>query len=130
MDAALTDNQIGVDDGPQTEITGVLLSPALEQSEWSCLRLVYQITGSGSLEVLLRTEEKGFDRPLWSNQTPSDSWVISSMDLQNSTELHRVKYIFYFFQNMKMLHEAIRQVDSVTTVRRLSAGANVMHCPE
>ncbi|XP_026195839.1 MAM domain-containing protein 2-like [Anabas testudineus] len=90
VDAALTDDQTGVDDELQRETTGVLLSPALEQSEWSCLRLVYQITGSGSLEVLLRTEAQSFDRPLWSNQTPSDSWVISSMDLQNNTEPYRV----------------------------------------
>lgn len=84
------DDEIGADNGPQREITGVLLSPALEQGEWSCLRLVYQIIGSGSLEVLQRTEGKSFDRPLWSSQTPSDSWVISSMDLQNNTEPYRV----------------------------------------
>ncbi|KAF3848793.1 hypothetical protein F7725_015290 [Dissostichus mawsoni] len=70
--------------------SGVLLSPALEQGEWSCLRLVYQISGSGSLEVLQRTEGKSFDRPLWSSQAPSDSWVISSMDLQNTTEPYTV----------------------------------------
>uniref|UniRef100_A0A665TSY9 MAM domain containing 2 n=2 Tax=Echeneis naucrates TaxID=173247 RepID=A0A665TSY9_ECHNA len=77
-------------DTPQREITGVLLSPALEQGEWSCLRLVYQIIGSGSLEVLQRMEGRSFDRPLWSSQAPSDSWVISSMDLQNNTEPYRV----------------------------------------
>lgn len=84
------DDETGADDRPQREIMGVLLSPALEQSEWSCLRLVYQITGSGSLEVLQRSEGKSFDKPLWSNQAPSDSWVISSMDLQNNTESYRV----------------------------------------
>lgn len=94
MDAVLNneqDDEIGADTGPQREITGVLLSPALEYSEWSCLRLVYQITGSGSLEVLQRTEGKIFDRPLWSSQAPSDSWVIASMDLQNNTEPYKVK---------------------------------------
>lgn len=80
----------GVDAVPQRETTGILLSPALEQGEWSCLRLVYQITGSGSLTVLQRVEGKSFDKPLWSNQEPSDSWVISSMDLQNNTEPYRV----------------------------------------
>ncbi len=97
MDAAANDDQydeMGADAGPQREIKGVLLSPALEQGEWSCLRLVYQITESGSVEVLQRMEGKSFDRPLWSSQAPSDSWVISSMDLQNNTEPYRVKYLF------------------------------------
>ncbi|XP_041666389.1 MAM domain-containing protein 2-like isoform X1 [Cheilinus undulatus] len=76
--------------GPQKETIGILLSPALEQDEWSCLRLVYQISGSGSLTVLQRTEGKSFDRPLWNSQEASDSWVISSMDLQNNTDPYRV----------------------------------------
>ncbi|XP_033951588.1 MAM domain-containing protein 2-like [Pseudochaenichthys georgianus] len=93
VEAAVSDDQedqIGADGGPQRETSGVLLSPALEQGEWSCLRLVYQISGSGSLEVLQSTEGKSFDRPLWSSQAPSDSWVISSMDLQNTTEPYTV----------------------------------------
>ncbi|XP_074546012.1 MAM domain-containing protein 2-like isoform X2 [Halichoeres trimaculatus] len=93
VDAATTDVQVdemSADAVPQRDSTGVLLSPALEQGEWSCLRLVYQITGSGSLSVLQRMEGKSFDKPLWSNQEPSDSWVISSMDLQNNTEPYRV----------------------------------------
>ncbi|XP_044030229.1 MAM domain-containing protein 2-like [Siniperca chuatsi] len=92
VETAMNDDQDDkiADARPQREITGVLLSPALEQGEWSCLRLVYQIIGSGSLEVLQRTEGKSFDRPLWSSQAPSDSWVISSMDLQNNTEPYRV----------------------------------------
>ncbi|KAM9338184.1 MAM domain-containing protein 2-like [Symphorus nematophorus] len=93
VDTVVTDDQDGELSGdaePQREITGILLSPALEQGEWSCLRLVYQIIGSGSLEVLQRTEGKSFDKPLWSSQMPSDSWVISSMDLQNNTEPYRV----------------------------------------
>lgn len=87
MDADLDSERTG---GPQREAPGVLLSPPLEQGDWSCLRLVYQITGSGSLDVLQRAEGRGFDRPLWSSQVPSDSWVISSMDLQNSSEPSRV----------------------------------------
>lgn len=95
MEAARDDDQsdeIAADTGPEKEITGVLLSPTLEQAEWSCLRLVYQIIGSGSLQVLQRTEGRSFDRPLWSSQTPSDSWGVSSMDLQNNTEPYRVRY--------------------------------------
>ncbi|XP_034752682.1 MAM domain-containing protein 2-like [Etheostoma cragini] len=88
LDTAVSDDQD--ETGTQRERTGVLLSPALEQAEWSCLRLVYQIAGSGSLEVRQRMEGKSFDRPLWSSQEPSDSWVISSMDLQSTTEPYRV----------------------------------------
>ncbi|XP_028274030.1 MAM domain-containing protein 2-like [Parambassis ranga] len=93
VDAAAIDDQeysTGSGAEPQGEITGVLLSPPLEHEEWSCLRLVYQITESGSLEVLQRVAGKSFDKPLWSSQAPSDSWVISSMDLQNNTEPYRV----------------------------------------
>ncbi|XP_032395926.1 MAM domain-containing protein 2 [Etheostoma spectabile] len=88
LDTAVSDDQDEM--RTQRDITGVLLSPALEQAEWSCLRLVYQIAGSGSLEVRQRMEGKSFDRPLWSSQEPSDSWVISSMDLQSNTEPYRV----------------------------------------
>lgn len=95
MDAALSNDQQADTDaetGPRTEIAGALLSPVVEQAEWSCLRLVYQISGKGSLEVLQRTEGKSFDKPLWSSQASSDSWVISSMDLQNGTEPFRVRW--------------------------------------
>ncbi|XP_072228472.1 MAM domain-containing protein 2-like [Leuresthes tenuis] len=84
------DDNTGSGFEPKREITGILLSPVLEYEDWSCLRLVYQITESGSLEVLQRTEGKSFDKLLWSSQTPSDSWVISSMDLLNDTEPYRV----------------------------------------
>lgn len=90
MDA---ETEIDADTVTQKKTTGVLLSPILDQDEWSCLRIVHQITGSGSLEVLQRTPGKSFDKPLWSSQVPSDSWVISSMDLQNNTEPYRVKQI-------------------------------------
>uniref|UniRef100_A0A3P9IGI6 MAM domain containing 2 n=1 Tax=Oryzias latipes TaxID=8090 RepID=A0A3P9IGI6_ORYLA len=75
---------------PTTEIMGTLISPVLEQEEWSCLRLVYQITESGSLEVLRRSAGDGLDKPLWSSQTPSESWVISSVDLPHTTEPYRL----------------------------------------
>lgn len=96
---ALTDEykESGEDTAPQHELTGVLLSPVLEYSEWSCLRLVYQIVGSGSLEVLQRTKGKSFDRPLWRSQTTSESWVISSMDLQNNTEPYKVLFAILFY---------------------------------
>ncbi|XP_061149410.1 MAM domain-containing protein 2-like [Syngnathus typhle] len=87
VDAALNDEH---DLDIRADSTGVLLSPVLEQSEWSCLRLVYQISGAGSLQVLQRTEGRSFDKPLWNSQMPSDSWVIASMDLSNSTETARV----------------------------------------
>ncbi|XP_005725622.1 MAM domain-containing protein 2 [Pundamilia nyererei] len=93
VEAAVNEDQedyIGSGADPQREIIGVLLSPRLEHGEWSCLRLVYQITEPGSLEVLQRTEGNSFDRPLWSSRLPSDSWVVSSIDLQNNTEPYRV----------------------------------------
>ncbi|XP_071390203.1 MAM domain-containing protein 2-like [Centroberyx affinis] len=93
VDAVLDDyeeDDLRPDARPQRENRGILLSPVLDQEDWGCLRLVYQITGSGSLEVQQRTEGKSFDRPLWSSQMPSDSWVIASMDLQNTTEPYRV----------------------------------------
>ncbi|XP_032426134.1 MAM domain-containing protein 2 isoform X2 [Xiphophorus hellerii] len=75
---------------PKREATGVLLSPSLEHDEWSCVRLVYQIAGSGHLEVLRRSEGRSFDTPLWSSRTPSDSWVIASVDLHNASEPFRI----------------------------------------
>lgn len=90
------DEESGKDAVPQQEIIGTMVSPVLEYSEWSCLRLVYQIINSGSLEVLHRTEGKSFDKPLWSGQTPSDSWVISSMDLQNNSEPYKVLFIIIY----------------------------------
>ncbi|XP_055087819.1 MAM domain-containing protein 2-like [Periophthalmus magnuspinnatus] len=69
---------------------GLLLSPLLEVGEWSCLRLVYQVTVEGSLNVLLRSEGQSFDRPLWSTKSPSESWLISSVDLSNITLPFRV----------------------------------------
>ncbi|XP_067114255.1 MAM domain-containing protein 2-like [Osmerus mordax] len=68
----------------------VLLSPVMGLEVWSCLRLVYQVSGSGSLQVQQRLEGQSFDRPLWNSHTPSDSWVIASVDLHNTTEDWRV----------------------------------------
>ncbi|XP_061836758.2 MAM domain-containing protein 2-like [Nerophis lumbriciformis] len=87
VEAALIADQ---DSDVTADVTGILLSPVLEHSEWSCLRVVYQISGSGSLQVLQRTEGQSFDRPLWSSQEPSDSWIIASMDLQIRTDSSRL----------------------------------------
>uniref|UniRef100_A0A4W4FRJ6 MAM domain-containing protein n=2 Tax=Electrophorus electricus TaxID=8005 RepID=A0A4W4FRJ6_ELEEL len=61
----------------------ILVSPDLEIFEWSCLRLVYQITGMGSLLVHLRPDSENFDYVLWSADKSSDSWLIANVDLRN-----------------------------------------------
>ncbi|XP_029109093.1 MAM domain-containing protein 2-like [Scleropages formosus] len=63
----------------------VLVSPELELLEWSCLRVVYQITGSGSLWLYQRPEGHNFDTRLWATDAPSDSWLTASVDLRNSS---------------------------------------------
>lgn len=75
----------------------VLLSSDLQAEEWSCLRLVYQITtSSGSpsdpsrLNLYVRFQDESFDRLLWSAKEPSDSWLIASLDLQNSTKKFKI----------------------------------------
>ncbi|KAB0368544.1 hypothetical protein FD755_019578, partial [Muntiacus reevesi] len=75
----------------------VLLSPDLQAEEWSCLRLVYQITtSSGSLSdpsrlnLYMRFEDENFDRLLWSAKEPSDSWLIASLDLRNSSKKFKI----------------------------------------
>lgn len=69
----------------------VLLGPDMELQDWSCLRLIYQITGAGSLQVLARSEGESFDHMLWMASSPSDSWLIATVDLQNSTEPYKVR---------------------------------------
>ncbi|KAK3550475.1 hypothetical protein QTP86_029429, partial [Hemibagrus guttatus] len=68
----------------------VLLGPDVEVQDWSCLRLIYQITGNGSLQVLSRSEGESFDHTLWSSSSSSDSWTITTIDLQNSTETYKI----------------------------------------
>ncbi|XP_053502135.1 MAM domain-containing protein 2 isoform X1 [Ictalurus furcatus] len=68
----------------------VLLGPDVELQDWSCLRIIYQITGAGSLQVLARSDGESFDHTLWSASGPSDSWLISTIDLQNSTEPYKI----------------------------------------
>ncbi|XP_062870493.1 MAM domain-containing protein 2 [Trichomycterus rosablanca] len=68
----------------------VLLGPDVEQQDWSCLRLVYQLSGSASLHIHTRSEGESFDHTLWSANTPSDSWIFASIDLKNSTEPYKL----------------------------------------
>ena len=68
----------------------VLLSPELELLDWSCLRMVYQITGKGSLQLHLRPDGENFDYTLWTSEKTSDSWLIASVDLRNMTKPYQV----------------------------------------
>lgn len=68
----------------------ILVSPELEIFEWSCLRLVYQIAGTGSLQVHLRPDGENFDHLLWTMDKPSDSWLIASVDLRNCSRAYQV----------------------------------------
>ncbi|XP_064792750.1 MAM domain-containing protein 2a [Oncorhynchus masou masou] len=68
----------------------VLVSPVLELLDWSCLRLVYQITGDGSLQLHLRPDGDNFDYTLWSADKPSDSWLIASIDLRNTSNAYQL----------------------------------------
>ncbi|XP_030581455.1 MAM domain-containing protein 2a isoform X2 [Archocentrus centrarchus] len=63
----------------------VLVSPSLDQQDWSCVRLVYQITGQGSLQLHFRPHSDNFDYCLWTANKTSDSWLIASVDLPNTT---------------------------------------------
>ncbi|KAM9393781.1 MAM domain-containing protein 2a [Pholidichthys leucotaenia] len=63
----------------------VLVSPVLDQRDWSCVRLVYQITGQGSLHLHIRPDSDNFDYHLWTANKASDSWLIASVDLRNTT---------------------------------------------
>ncbi|XP_076219086.1 MAM domain-containing protein 2 isoform X1 [Aptenodytes patagonicus] len=75
----------------------VLSSPELYTEEWSCVRLIYQIATTSEtspdparLNLYLRQEGESFDRLLWSAKEPSDSWLIASLDLMNSTKKYKI----------------------------------------
>ncbi|KAF4074472.1 hypothetical protein AMELA_G00239680 [Ameiurus melas] len=68
----------------------ILVSPELEIFDWSCLRLVYQIAGAGSLQVHLRPEGENFDYLLWTMDKPSDSWLIASVDLRKFSKAFQI----------------------------------------
>ncbi|XP_064357082.1 MAM domain-containing protein 2-like isoform X3 [Dromaius novaehollandiae] len=87
---------ISVDTSHEGE-RAILSSPELHSEEWSCIRLIYQIaTTSASssdptrLNLYLRQEGESFDRLLWSAKEPSDSWLIASLDLANSTKKYKI----------------------------------------
>ncbi|KAL0965439.1 hypothetical protein UPYG_G00281290 [Umbra pygmaea] len=75
---------------PQRKDRAVLVGPAISQEDWSCLRLVYQLSGLSSLQVQQRREGQSFDTALWRTQTSSDSWLVSSIDLKNSTDPYMI----------------------------------------
>uniref|UniRef100_A0A7N6A679 MAM domain-containing protein n=1 Tax=Anabas testudineus TaxID=64144 RepID=A0A7N6A679_ANATE len=68
----------------------VLVSPVVDQHDWSCVRLVYQITGRGSLHLHLRPDSDNFDYRLWTASKASDSWLIASVDLPNTTVPYQI----------------------------------------
>ncbi|KAJ7426364.1 hypothetical protein WISP_16735 [Willisornis vidua] len=75
----------------------VLYSPDLYSEEWSCVRLIYQIAMTSEispdpirLNLYLRQEGESFDCLLWSAKEPSDSWLIASLDLMNSTKKYKL----------------------------------------
>ncbi|XP_016383327.1 MAM domain-containing protein 2-like [Sinocyclocheilus rhinocerous] len=70
----------------------VLVSPELELRDWSCVRLVYQISGSGSLQLHLRPEGENFDYTLWTADKPSDSWLIASVDIRNMSGAYQLLF--------------------------------------
>ncbi|TUN30352.1 MAM domain-containing protein 2 [Bagarius yarrelli] len=79
----------------------VLLGPDVELQDWSCLRLIYQITSAGSLQVLSRSEGVSFVQVLWSASSPSDSWIIASIDLQcDFEESHLCGYSTHWSGNV------------------------------
>lgn len=77
----------------------VLVSPDLYSEEWSCIRLIYQIATTvtsldpARLNLYMRKEGESFDSLLWSAKEPSDSWLIASLDLTNSTKKYKVSTI-------------------------------------
>lgn len=95
---ALLGHYISVDTSQGTNgDTAVLLSPDLHSEEWSCIRLIYQIATSSELPVdpttlnlYLRVEGEGFDSLLWTTTEPSESWLIASLDVRNSTNKYKV----------------------------------------
>ncbi|CAH2294096.1 MAM domain-containing 2 isoform X1 [Pelobates cultripes] len=74
----------------------VLVSPDLQPDEWSCLKLVYQIAGSESsvnpskLNVFIQPDGESFDYLLWTAEEQSDSWLISSIDLRNTSRKYKI----------------------------------------
>ncbi|KAF7250438.1 MAM domain-containing protein 2 [Varanus komodoensis] len=77
--------------------TAALLSPELYSEEWSCIRLIYQIAAISeppinptALNLYLRIEGESFDQLLWTSTEYSESWLIASLDIRNSTNKYRI----------------------------------------
>lgn len=77
--------------------TAVLLSPEIYSEEWSCIRLIYQIASSSelplhptALNLYLRVESESFDHLLWTTTERSESWLIASLDVRNSTSKYKI----------------------------------------
>ncbi|KAE8633064.1 hypothetical protein XENTR_v10001764 [Xenopus tropicalis] len=102
----------------------VLISPDLHLAEWSCLRLVYQIAGSesspspSSLNVFVRPEGESFDYLLWSAEEHSDSWLISSIDLKNTTK------------RFKIILEGVLGLDAMSSVAIFEVKMSTGYCIE
>ncbi|XP_072114207.1 MAM domain-containing protein 2a isoform X2 [Mobula birostris] len=75
-----------------TKKVGTLTSPELQALGESCVRLVYQITGSdpGRLNMYFRPEGNSFDFLLWTAKEPSDSWKIASIGVRNIAEKSKI----------------------------------------
>lgn len=88
---AITGHLITVEsEALQDHKQAVLVSPVLDHQHWSCVRLVYQISGRGSVELHLRPDGDNFDYRLWTADKASDSWLIASVDLPNTTISYQV----------------------------------------
>ncbi|XP_059829833.1 MAM domain-containing protein 2a [Hypanus sabinus] len=75
-----------------TKKVGTLTSPELHALGESCVRLVYQITGTdpGRLNMYFRPEGNSFDFLLWTAREPSDSWKIASIGVRNIAEKSKI----------------------------------------
>ncbi|XP_067886682.1 MAM domain-containing protein 2a isoform X2 [Heterodontus francisci] len=71
---------------------GTLTSPELHDLGESCVRLVYQITGTdpGRLNMYIRPEGNSFDFLVWSASEPSDSWKIASIGVRNVIDKSKI----------------------------------------
>lgn len=92
--------------------TAVLLSPELYSEEWSCIRLIYQIASSSvlpvhltALNLYLRVAGESFDHLLWTTTERSESWLIASLDVRNSTNKYKV--------SLTLRYMALTPVDSI-----------------
>uniref|UniRef100_A0A671SL39 MAM domain-containing protein n=1 Tax=Sinocyclocheilus anshuiensis TaxID=1608454 RepID=A0A671SL39_9TELE len=110
----------------------VLLGPNVEQRDWSCFRMIYQVTGSASLQVQKHTDGESFDEVLWMTQSPSDQCDFEEDHLRGYTN-ERNRYMNwrvgrsddtalndgtgqYMYVDSKSLQEVARLASPMTTV--------------